>query len=206
MKLNVLRRKLYWHLLVNKVKIKIFNTAVRLGIARSIEDKPVGFCDKCRNGLIPESDLRIYARSNNESIRADAASALNCPGDVLLLLSKDKSSFVQFYVAKNHYTNKYILDYLSKYGNNGTKSTVMTNINCSKTTRNLLILDVYCEGFIAEIPNLEEHYIRKYFCLDPYTTERMCAQQCLPDDIIKKILSGNNKTLISAIKWNPKLK
>ena len=64
----------------------------------------------------------------------------------------------------------------------------------------------HCEAFIAEIPNLEESYIRKYFHLDPYTRKRMCALQKLPDDIIKEVLESNDANLIRILKFNIQLK
>ena len=171
-----------------------------------IDKHPNDLYDNCIHGLIPVENLIYFSKSNNTMNRSDVARASNCPDFLLENLATDEEDIVRFCVAGNLNTPICILELLGTDKAYAVRSRVMTNPNCPVVLRNELMKDPDCEGLIAEIPNLTEEEIRKYFNMDYHTKEVMCFLQKIPDDIIQQILSENDNRLIQNLKNNKQLK
>lgn len=171
-----------------------------------IDKHPDDLYDNCIHGLISVEDLIYFSKSNNTLNRSDVAKATNCPSFLLEILANDPENIVRFCVAGNLNTPISILELLGTDKAYAVRSHVMTNPNCPDVLRKKLMKDPDCEGLIAEIPNLTEEEIRKYFNRDYHTKEVMCFLQKIPDDMIQQILSENNNQLVLNLKNNKQLK
>lgn len=207
MKLSRLKYRLHIYFFLNQIK----NRLRKYGFIKEIETVSDTFYEDCTSGKIPIHELWLHANSNNEKIQLAIATAPNCPPELIKQVLKTATTYIKYKIVENK--KDCTCDFLRLVYNNSllpddyaVRTQIMIHPLCPMDIRKEIMSDPDCQPFIGEIPNLQEYYIRTYFDMDYHIKKTMCALQFLPYDMVETVLKGNDKTLITLLHHNEKLK